>query len=393
MRNPKTLLLSIIFAVVLVVAGSVALSASAQWLPRTATTFNTAPEQQAAQTVTFTDEGQLFAQLYDEVSPSVVSINVIANHQPTSTSEGGTVYGTGSGFVVDTEGHIVTNNHVVAGATDIEVNFFDGTIVRGEVIGEDPDSDLAVVKVDLPAEQLHPVTFADSDALHIGETVLAIGSPFGERWTLTTGIVSALDRTIAGLSDFSIGGVIQTDASINPGNSGGPLINLNGDVIGVNSQIATDSGSNSGIGFAIPSNLVQRVASSLIDTGHVDYSYLGIQGGDINLQIIEELNLDNNQRGVVVSAVQSDSPAEEAGLQNAVVERGSRNSNTPTSIQSADIITAVDGVAVNGMGELISYLANNTQPGQQITLTILRAGQTLDLVVTLTSRPAGGQLG
>jgi S1-C subfamily serine protease len=392
MRNPKTILLSLIFAVLMVVAGSVAITASAQWLPHTATTFNTAPEQQADQTIAFTDEGQLFAQLYDEVSPSVVSINVIANRQPTSTSAGGTVYGTGSGFVVDTEGHIVTNNHVVEGATDIEVNFFDGTIVRGEVIGEDPDSDIAVVKVDLPADQLHPVTFADSDALDIGETVLAIGSPFGERWTLTTGIVSALDRTIAALTDFSIGGVIQTDASINPGNSGGPLINLDGDVIGVNSQIATDSGSNSGIGFAIPSNLVQRVASALIDTGHVDYSYLGIRGGDINLQIIEALNLDNNQRGVVVSDVQSGSPAEDAGLQSAVVERGTR-ANPEGNIQSADIITAVDGVQVNGMGELISYLANHTQPGQQITMTVLRDGQSLDLVVTLTSRPAGGQLG
>jgi 2-alkenal reductase len=378
----------------MVVVGSLAINASAQWLPQTTTsTFNTVSDQTADQTITFEDQGQLFAQLYDQVSPSVVSINVIANRETTSNSAGGTVYGTGSGFVVDTEGHIITNNHVVAGATDIEVNFFDGTIVRGEVVGEDPNSDLAVVRVNLPAEQLRPVTFADSEALDIGETVLAIGSPFGERWTLTTGIISALDRTINGLGSFSIGGVIQTDASINPGNSGGPLINLDGHVIGVNSQIATASGSNSGIGFAVPSNLVQRVARALIDNGHVDYSYLGIQGGDINLQIIEGLNLSNNQRGVVVSAVQSNSPAENAGLRNAEIEGGGRNSDTPARIESADIIIAIDGVAVNGMGELISYLANNTQPGQQVILTVLREGQTVDLTVLLESRPNLGQIG
>jgi S1-C subfamily serine protease len=394
MRKGKVLLLVVAFAVLAFVAGTFVTASMAQFTRlQPETTFLTAPSQQTEQTVTFEDEGQAFAQLYDQVSPSVVSINVIANREPTSTSQGGTVYGTGSGFVIDTNGHIVTNNHVVAGATDIEVNFFDGTIVRGEVVGEDPNSDLAVVQVDLPAEELHPVTFGDSDALDIGETVLAIGSPFGERWTLTTGIVSALDRTIDGLTDFSIGGVIQTDASINPGNSGGPLIDLNGNVIGVNSQIATESGSNSGIGFAVPSNLVQRVARALIENGHVDYSYLGIQGGDINLQIIEALNLENNQRGVVVSAVQSGSPAEEAGIQSAVIEGGTRNSRTPARLQNADIITAINGEAVNGMGELISYLANNTQPGQQVTLTVLRDGQFIDLTVTLQPRPSLGQLG
>ncbi|MFN8371925.1 MAG: trypsin-like peptidase domain-containing protein [Anaerolineae bacterium] len=392
MRNPKYLVLSLVIAAIAFAAGGAVTSVTAQYAAHPA--FYTAPVvAQDSQTVTFEDEGQLFAQLYDTISPSVVSINVTATRSGSASSGGGVVYGTGSGFVVDTDGHIVTNNHVVQGATDIEVNFYDGTIVRGEVIGEDPNSDLAVIKVDLPAEELHPVTFADSDALDIGETVLAIGSPFGQRWTLTSGIVSALDRTIVGLTDFSIGGVIQTDASINPGNSGGPLLDLQGNVIGVNSQIETESGSNSGVGFAIPSNLVQRVARALIDHGEVSYSYLGIQGGDISLQIIEALNLPNNQRGVVVSEVQRNSPAEDGGLQNAVVESSTRTNSGVHRIMSADIITAIDGVQITGMGQLITYLANNTQPGQQVVLTVLRDGQSIDLTITLSARPGSGQVG
>ena len=185
----------------------------------------------------------------------------------------------GTGFVIDTDGHIVTNNHVVDGADLIEVNFHDGTILEGTVVGLDPDSDIAVLKVDRPASELQPVTFGDSDSLFIGETTLAIGSPFGQRWTLTTGIVSALGRTIQGLDQYSVGSVIQTDAAINPGNSGGPLLDLDGEVVGMNSQIASQSRSNAGIAFSIPSNLVKRVAQQLIDNGQVNYSYLGISSG------------------------------------------------------------------------------------------------------------------
>ena len=325
-------------------------------------------------------------QLYNEVSPSVVSINVVATQQGNGFFPGSTVSGTGSGFVVDTEGHIITNNHVVEGATDIEVNFMDGTIVRGTVVGTDPNSDLAVVQVDLPADQLHPVTFANSEQLSIGQSVLAIGSPFGQRWTLTTGIISGLDRTIDGLNNFSIGGVIQTDAAINPGNSGGPLLDLNGDVIGVNSQIMSESGTSSGVGFTIPSNLVQRVANELIANGEVAYSYLGIEGGDISLSIIEALDLPNNQQGVVVSNVQSGGPADQAGLRSATVRQ---SVNSPQQvIDNADIITAIDGTPLNGMESLISYLANHTSPGQKVTLSVLRDGQQRSIEVTLATRPS-----
>jgi 2-alkenal reductase len=323
-------------------------------------------------------------QLYNAVSPSVVSINVVATRQGNGYFPGSTISGTGSGFVIDTAGHIVTNNHVVEGATDIEVNFVDGTIVRGTIVGTDANSDLAVIQVDLPAEQLHPVAFADSDALTIGQSVLAIGSPFGQRWTLTTGIISGLDRTIDGLNNFSIGGVIQTDAAINPGNSGGPLLNLDGAVIGVNSQIMTESGSNSGVGFTIPSNLVQRVANELVKNGEVQYSYLGIEGGDISLAIIEALDLPNNQQGVVVSNVQSGGPADQAGLQSATIHQ----QGMTQTIASADIITSIDGTPLNGMESLISYLANHTSPGQKVTLTVLRGGHEQSIEVTLGQRPS-----
>lgn len=331
----------------------------------------------------------VYANIYNQVSPSVVSINVVGSAASQIDPEG-LLEGTGTGFVIDQGGHIVTNSHVVEGANRIEINFFDGTIVRGEVVGLDPDSDIAVLRVALPVEQLRPVQFADSDTLFIGQHTVAIGSPFGQRWTMTTGIISALDRTIQGLSGFNIGAVIQTDAAINPGNSGGPLLDLQGRVIGVNSQIVSRSRSNSGIGFAVPSNLVQRVAQSLIDNGSVNYSYLGIRSrpGDVDLAMIETLGLPNNTRGVVVQGVEPAGPAARAGLRdagNVVVVDGFE---VP---QSVDIITAIDGQMITGFNQLIAYLASNTQPGQTVTLTVLREGQSIQLPLTLGERPRFSQ--
>ncbi len=343
------------------------------------------------------------ASVYDAVSPSTVALNVVVaqtlpngngfpnnntpfNNRDLPQPEERYGYGSGSGFVIDQQGHIVTNAHVVEGATRIEVMFLDGTKVQADVVGIDAAADIAVIKVALPAEDLIPVTFADSDTLDIGQEVFAIGSPFGQRWTLTSGIISALDRTIPGLTQFSIGGVIQTDAAINPGNSGGPLLDVQGQVIGVNSQIRTTDGSSAGIGFAVPSNLVQRVAQQLIAQGFVEYSYLGIQGGDVSLAQIETLGLANNFQGVLVQEVAAGGPAARAGLQN------------PTDVEAvdgipvaknADIITAINGTAIRNMSDLIGYLARNTQPGDTVTLEILRNGtQSLTLDVMLTPRPA-----
>lgn len=309
------------------------------------------------------------ADIYTRVSPSIVSIVISEPFDGELTEISG-----GSGFVIDKAGHIITNFHVVHGVSNqgrIEVNFIDGTIVRAEVVGEDPTSDIAVIQVDVPEARLFPVTFADSDHLVIGQTTVALGSPFGQRWTMTTGIISALDRTIDGLNMNQIGAVIQTDAAINPGNSGGPLLNLNGEVLGVNSQIISEERLNSGIAFAVPGNLVQRVATDLITTGKVEYAYLGVTGTNITLALMEELNLPDNTQGVLVerlSQLRGESPAEDAKL------------------QVNDIITAVDDTPIYNFGMLIAHLSIRTRPGQTITVTVLRDGQTLELPVTLGTR-------
>lgn len=341
---------------------------------------------------------QAATEVYDNVSPSVVAISVVIQHPEVSgnrQNEPGfpgvpempqNEYASGSGFVIDTQGHIVTNAHVVRDASRIEVMFYDGTQVQAEAVGIDTSSDIAVIKVDLSADKLHPVTFGDSEALDIGQEVLAIGSPFGQRWTLTQGIISALDRTIPGLTVFSIGGVIQTDAAINPGNSGGPLLNMAGEVIGVNSQIRSESGSSAGIGFAIPSNLVRRVAQELIEKGYVEYSYLGIQGGDVSLSVIEQFNLPNDFRGVLVSEVVPGGPAARAGLESAddIIEVDGLR--VP---QKADIITAINGHQLTGISDLIGYLAESTKPGDTVTLNVLRNGtEQLTLEVQLMPRPS-----
>lgn len=338
----------------------------------------------AAQAQTM-DPNAVFTDIYNQVSPSVVSINV-AQQAPRPGEIVANFVSSGSGFVIDQQGHIVTNSHVVQGAGYIEVSFVDGLLAEARIVGTDPDSDLAVIQVlDVPSDVLVPSTFGDSDALEVGQTVLAIGSPFGERWTLTSGIISGLDRTITGLADFTIGGVIQTDAAINPGNSGGPLLNLNGEVIGVNSQIVSATRSSAGIGFAVPANLTQRVASMLIDRGFVQYSYLGIRGGNVTLQLIQQLDLPRDLQGVMVTEATPGGPAARAGLQSIQITGGA-NGVAP-QIQSVDIITAIDGTEVGSMEALVSYLARNTEPGQTVTLTVLRNGETMQFDTTLSPRP------
>ena len=334
--------------------------------------------QQAAPPAPLTDNERTFSTIYNRVSPSVVSINVSG-----TSADGSAFQAAGTGFVIDQKGHIVTNDHVVDSASKIEVNFLDGTIVSADVVGLDRDSDLAVIKVDVPAKELTPVTLGDSDGLFIGETTLAIGSPFNQRWTLTTGIISALDRTISGQTQYSVGAAIQTDAAINPGNSGGPLLNLKGEVIGVNSQILSQSNSSAGVGFAIPSNLVKRVSSEIISKGKVEYSYLGIKAASgIDLSLIEALHVPNNTQGVVIGSVESNGPAAKAGLKSATI---TGNQSEPTA---ADIITAIDGLKITDMSGLVSYLANKTQPGQTIQLTVLRDGNEINVPVTLIARPS-----
>ncbi len=325
---------------------------------------------------------EVLVALYERVIPGVVAIR---NLDAASL---------GSGFVVDREGHIVTNYHVVEDAQRVEVDFTSGYKAYGTVIATDLDSDLAVIKVDAPAEEIHPLSLGDSDQLKVGQTVVAIGNPFGLSGTMTVGIISALGRTLEseraapGGSFFSAGDIIQTDAAINPGNSGGPLFNLRGEVIGVNRAIRTTnftmSGEplNSGIGFAISINIVRRVFPVLIQTGHYDYPYLGISAiPELNLVAIEALGL-KSFTGAYVTQVVPSSPADKAGL---------RGGNQPTSIQGleagGDLIVAIDGREVKRFDDLLRYLINNKSPGDTVILTVLRGDQKVDISVTLGKRP------
>ena len=317
------------------------------------------------------------SQVYQDIVDSTVNITVTDNNAP---------LGTGSGFVIDSDGHIVTNNHVVEDAANILVTFVNGQIVQAELVGRDPGSDLAVIRVN-PADvgaELDPVEFADSTQVQVGQRAMAIGSPFGEDFTLTTGIVSAVERTIEGVSGFVIPEVIQTDAAINPGNSGGPLLNWGGQVIGVNTAILTASQAGSGVGFAVPSNTVRRVVPYLIRDGEFRHSYLGIQGGPLLPAQRETMNLPADFNGVMVAFVTPGGPAEAAGLQAA--EETTQSTFGELRI-NGDIITAINGQPVSQVADLTAYLEANTQPGGTVTLTIWRDGQTLDVPLTLQERP------
>ena len=318
-------------------------------------------------------EERLFVELYERVSPSVVHIAVTTR----SSS------GAGSGFVWDTEGRIVTNNHVVEDARRIVVSFADDTTAEAELVGADADSDLAVIKVDVPASRLHPVDLGDSDALRVGQRAIAIGNPFGFEQTMTTGIVSALGRVVRQENGFSLPQLIQTDAAINPGNSGGPLLDSQGRVIGVTTLIFSNSGANAGVGFAVPINTVKRVAPSLIASGRYADPWLGIQGTSITSLLAEELDLPVDQ-GVLVQSIVEDGPADKAGLRGGDQQVRFEGVALATG---GDVIVAIDNAAVQDMDGLIAYLADKSV-GQRVTLTVLRDGRRQRIQVTLGERPA-----
>ena len=325
--------------------------------------------------------GSTLEALYQQVLPGVVSIQ--------------TGNSLGSGFVFDSEGHVVTNQHVVEGASEVEVDFASGFKAHGTVIGSDVDADVAVIKVDAPADQIHPLAIGDSNTLNVGEQVVAIGNPFGLSGTMTLGIVSGLGRTQFAHADpdgggfFSTADIIQTDAAINPGNSGGPLFNLQGEVVGINQSIrtetfngATGNAVNSGVGFSISINLVKRIVPYLIRDGRYEYPYLGISSNpDLTLAEIEALGL-NTYTGAYVSSVTPGGPADQAGIRG-----GDQPTNLEGLLAGGDIITAIDGLPVATFDDLLSYLTTNKSPGETVVLTILRDGQTMDVTVTLGARP------
>jgi S1-C subfamily serine protease len=317
-------------------------------------------------------EEQLLIQLYERVSVSVVNIGV-------TTRDGG---GTGSGFVLDSEGHIVTNSHVVEDGEEILVRFADDTTVEAELVGADADSDLAVIQVDVAAELLRPVELGDSAALRVGQRAIAVGNPFGFEQTMTTGIISALGRVVRQDSGFSLPQLIQTDAAINPGNSGGPLLNSQGQVIGVTTLIFSRSGSSAGVGFAVPVNTIKRVAPALIATGRYADPWLGISGLTITPAVAEELDLPV-ERGILLLNVVQRGPAGKAGLRAGDLEI---EAGGATLAARGDIVLAIDGATVREMDDLIVYLAE-TRVGQRVALTVVRGGEERSVEVTLEERP------
>ena len=328
-------------------------------------------------------DGQGVAFIEASVAPEETAPSPFSPFEGEEPPGGGVA--TGSGFVIDGEGRILTNNHVVEGASKITVKLGSSNATHSaEVVGTDPASDLALLKVEAPGDQLHPLALGDSSKVRVGDPVVAIGNPFGLDRTVTSGIVSALQRQIEAPNGFSINHVIQTDAAINPGNSGGPLIDAAGNVIGINSQIATGGGGgNVGIGFAVPINTAREVVNEIEQNGKVEHAYLGINGGTITPELARAVNLPVD-KGVLLAEVVKGGPADEAGL---------RGGSTEATIEGArfklggDIITEIDGEPIASMEDLID-IVDAAKPGDEMELTILRRGETKTITVTLGNRPA-----
>ena len=307
------------------------------------------------------------AELYDQVSPGTVSILVGASM---SGQMGG---GAGSGFLLTEDGYIVTNDHVVEGGDTYIVRFFNDIDVPAEVVGVDPDSDLAIIRVEELPEGARPLPLGDSNGVRVGDSVVAIGNPFGLGTSMSYGIISALGRTIPSITQFNIPEAIQTDAAINPGNSGGPLINMRGEVIGVNAQIRTtgEGGGSIGIGFAIPVNILKQVYPSLISEGRYTWAYLGVSSPSDAPGLFQPDEARENPDGAFIAEVVPGGPADQAGL------------------QSGDVVLQADDQEINSFDDLLSYIAYH-QPGDQVQLLIDRNGQQQQLAVTLGERPSGG---
>lgn len=340
-------------------------------------------------------ESAVLMNLYRQVNGSVVNItgystgdalNELGLHN--FDEEDLLPLGGGSGFVWDLDGHIVTNHHVVDGVDQLQVTFADGTVAIAELIGSDISSDLAVIQIEPEGYALHPVRLGDFDEVQVGMRVAAIGNPFGLAGTLTSGIISALGRSIPAQNAFSIPGAIQTDAAINPGNSGGPLLNEGGELIGVNAQIRSDVRANSGVGFAIPVKIVERVVPALIAEGRYEHSYLGVRGSTLSPLCADDLGLDKSLRGAYVSEVLRRTPAAQAGLRGGAGRSGSNYVQLCPENTGGDIITAIDGEPVTTFDDILMYLEYNTSPGDTVLLTVLRGDETISLDLTLAPRPS-----
>jgi len=313
-----------------------------------------------------TGVGLTISTIYDRAHESVVEITASGG-----SFAGGQQRAQGSGFVYDREGNIVTNQHVVEGASSISVRFPDASVYKAELVGTDPSTDLAVIRVDAPASLLQPLRLGDSSDVHVGDSVVAMGSPFGLEGTVTSGIVSALHRQMTAPNNFTITDSIQTDAAINHGNSGGPLLNDQGRVIGVNAQIESETGGSDGVGFAIPSNTVLSVVTQIVRSGEAEHAYLGI-------------TMVTVADGAAVTEVRSGTPAEGAGLRAATGTKTVAGQEYPTG---GDVIVALDGAAISSSAELQSAV-DAKRPGDKVSITLLRADKRRTVEVTLGTRPS-----
>ena len=383
-----------------VVAAFFAIAISAGWIDSQTTSTTAIPAPLTAP-VSAKESGDTNTvnQIYSHDGPGVAFIESTEAPEETSAplnpfeeegeSSGGGI-ATGSGFLIDNEGHILTNNHVVEGATKVEVRLgSSATEHEAKVVGADPATDVALLKVDVPASQQHPLSLGNSAKVQVGDPVVAIGNPFGLDRTVTAGIVSALQRQIQAPNGFSISHVIQTDAAINPGNSGGPLIDSEGRVIGINSQIQTGGGNdgNVGIGFAVPINTAREVVEQIEKNGKVEHAFIGISGGSVTPALAKALKLPV-EKGVLVNEVVKDSPADKAGIEGGDTEATIEGVKVTLG---GDIITEVDGKPISSMEEVINDV-NSAQPGEKMELTLLRGdNETKHVTVTLATRPASAE--
>ena len=345
-----------------------------------------AAEESTAAPNSFADssDAKSVQDIYEAAGPGVVQITSVSVNSQDPFFGGQPARALGSGFVIDKAGHIVTNYHVVEGATEVTVNFSGEDEIDAEIVGTDPSTDIALLKIDSQARALTPIPLANSDVVRVGDSVVAIGNPFGLDRTVTAGIVSALQRDIQAPNGFTIGKAIQTDAPINSGNSGGPLLNTRGEVIGVNSQIRTDGsgGGNLGIGFAVPINTVKQVVHEIMETGKVEHAYVGISMQPIDENLAQTFQLPVDE-GVLITQVQPGSPAAEAGL------RGGNRSvviDGQTYVLGGDIVTAVDGQQVTSPDDVQSIVLAK-EPGDSLTLEIQRGDQQRTVSVTLGRQP------
>ena len=316
-------------------------------------------------------------EIFEKAEPGVVRVNIQKNQTENN------VGGVGSGFVFDKKGHIITNAHVIDDATKTIVTFLDGRSYNAEIIGIDESTDIGVIKVNADLKLLHPLSLGDSSNLKVGETITAIGNPFGLSGSMTSGIISQMGRLLPSNSGFSIPDVIQTDAAINPGNSGGPLLNMRGEIVGINTAIQSTTGEFTGVGFAIPSQTVAKIVPTLISEGEYKHPWIGISGRDIDPDTANILGLKNTLGFLIITVVE-DSPAFDAGLigSNKTIKVESREYSV-----GGDIITAVDGIDIRKIDDILIHLQRVKTVGDEMVLEILRDNRTTNIVIILQERP------